>query len=217
MIADMQQRGEHLWNALDLTATAWRETNAMLTELSALLQMQLPRELPLKLQNGRARNAMYLGGYVYVAQLEQWGLLPKPRRQPIGWLYANAALGSRDGAGLVLGKMPSLTVGYRFGEGEWGETRRADDPTSWEEPLAVAAGGRLIVGRGKPWQYTEADAFWHFCVPLFVLNEVKDLRTLVVTPVLSLLKGETPDVALGSHPSAFKFRVVDEQLELVEG
>jgi hypothetical protein len=117
----------------------------------------------------------------------------------------------------VLGTIPSLNVGYGYGEDAWEETRRADDPTAWEEPLDVAPGGRLLVGRGKPWRYTEADALWLFCLPLFVLNTVTDLRTLVVTPVLSLLKGETPDVALGSHPCAFTFRVVDEQLELVEG
>ena len=60
---------------------------------------------------------------------------------------------------------------------------------------------------------TPNDAHWHFCVPLFVLNTVTDLRALVVTPVLSLLQGETPDVALGSHPYAVKFRVGDERLE----
>ena len=143
--------------------------------------------------------------------------MPRRKHAPIGWLYATAALGRLDGTGLLLGKMPSLTVGYGFGEDQWGEIRRVDDPTSWEEPLDVAAGGRLIVGHGKPWPYTEPEALWHFCVPLFVLNTVTDLSELVVTPVLSLLKGEPPDVALGSHPWAFTFRVVDERLERVEG
>ena len=54
MSEDMQQRGENLWNALNLTAAAWQETNAMLDELSALMQRQLPQALRLTLQTGRA-------------------------------------------------------------------------------------------------------------------------------------------------------------------
>ena len=80
----------------------------------------------------------------------------------------------------------------------------------------MAAGGRLILMCGRPWQYPEQDSEWHFCLPLFVLNTVRDLREYVVTPVISLLRGDAPEVALGNHPHAFRFRAVDERLELAE-
>jgi hypothetical protein len=91
---------------------------------------------------------------------------------------------------------------------------RADDPTTggeggpWEG-INVAAGGRLIV-------LSEEDSQWHFCLPLFVLNTIRDLTDYVVTPVISLLQGNTPDVALGNHPHAFRFQAVDGSLELAE-
>jgi len=44
LTADMQQRGEHLWNALELTATAWREAKAMLDELSELFHLHTSHE-----------------------------------------------------------------------------------------------------------------------------------------------------------------------------
>lgn len=219
-----RRQEESLWNAVALNVVAWRETEAMFVELSALFEAEIPRRIRATLKTGNNKEQYVPGDWVYVAYLHQWGLVPIGKRKPFGWLCATAALGSpgRDGADMLLGKTPSLTVCYCPGETEWKDALSADDPaalTEWKN-LGLAAEGRLIVEEPQRWKkkvaYDEQGSGWCFCLPLFVLDTARDLKVHVVNPVTSLLAGQKPESALGSHPHVLRFREDDGVLSLRE-
>ena len=149
----------------------------------------------------------------------QWSITPNRRGRGVpkklGWLYVQITICDSNGEIGPCGCVPRIEVGYRT-VGEDGFTTGSSFTTDgWAEygidktgycpsyPVEIWSDG------GVPWN--RKDVEWFFGVPLFCVNTLEDLDSMLIEPIIKLLKGGVPEAVFEKVP-AFCFKIENDQL-----
>ena len=215
------EREQNLWTASQVIVEAWRETISMLDELSALVAKTAPSVLQVTAKEmPRSAYDEEAGGWAFQALMARWGLTPTGRgkRNPVGYMYAAAALGARQGAKAVF-ERPSLTVGYAsavVGEPADDEAIRLDLASYWENVDLL--GDCLTTPEGHSGTaLNDQQADWAFAVPLFALSDTVALDQFVVQPAMALMAGKPYSEVFSEHPTVLRFTQLESGAVRLKG
>lgn len=209
--------GKNLWNAVDLVVRAGNEIEALETELSNKMTESLRvsgGKLGFKFEEGSGDAIASQGDWVTIATLMQWGLKEKSKKtRYTGNLSIQVVLWSDSGDKDPCGKLPRVEVAYVGSEDDVSPSY--SEPGTWFEPdgwgdYFVSCDGKCIststgenISIGSAWNQNRN---WYFAVPLFGLESTEHIDSLIIKPVMELLSGTAPEIAL-KNVTAIEFSI----------
>ena len=208
--------GKNLWNAVDLVTRAGNEIDALETELSKRVTDALRvagLKLGFKFDEGAPDSINSPGDWVTIAFMLQWGLIEKSRRTKYaGNLSVGVVLWSESGERDPCGKLPRVEIAYvaedeispdHYVAGTWLEPDGWGGYFTTTDGKVISSTNLKNVPNGLAWdQKTE----WYLAVPLFALESTEHIDSLIIKPVMELLSGTAPEVAL-KNVDAIEFSI----------
>jgi hypothetical protein len=196
-------KGETLFNATQIVHRAGDEIDAMCEKLFALFEEALESHRDISrvedLDEERDENEWILVGY-----LAQYAIYRRRGRRPSAYLAVQIKLAD-DREGSLVGKKPLLYVLFS-GKKEW-------EYDKFLLANAVKDGWKLHGSKLWEW-YTDQenladrpwyDAQWAFVLPLVSMNTEDDLRKEIVSPVIALIDGKSPEKAFAEAKKVLSF------------